>query len=44
MCNVFGNSSCTWIILLVIILIACNGDNGGCYNNDCGCGNNCGCC
>lgn len=38
MCNAFGNNSCTWIILLVIILIACNGDNGcGCGNNGCGC-------
>lgn len=34
MCNnFFGNSSCTWIILLVIILIACNGnDDRGCSN------------
>lgn len=39
MCNAFGNNSCTWIILLVIILIACNG-GGDC---GCGCNNGCGC-
>ena len=38
MCNAFGNNSCTWIILLVIILIACNGNDGCGCNNGCGCG------
>ena len=39
MCNAFGNSNCTWVILLVIILIVCNGNNNdyGNYNNGCGC-------
>ena len=45
MCNLFGNNSCSWIILLVIIWVACCGDNDGCGcgNNNCGCGNDCGC-
>lgn len=42
MCNGFGNNSCLWIILILIILFGCGGcgcDNNGC-NNGC---NNCGC-
>ena len=38
MCNAFNNSNCTWVILLVIILIVCNGNNDyGNYNNGCRC-------
>lgn len=46
MCNFLGNNSCSWIILLVIIWVACSGNNGcGCNNNNnCGCNNDCGCC
>lgn len=41
MCNFLGNNSCSWIILLVIIWVACSGNNNGC---GCGCAaNNCGC-
>ncbi len=35
--NVFGNGSCGWVILLIIILCCCGG-NGGCGDNNCGCG------
>lgn len=48
------NSGCSWIIIIVLILLCCGGcgNFGGCggnfngCNNDCGCGNcggNCGC-
>ena len=43
MCNMFGNNSCSWIILLVIIWVACCGNNGNSCNNNCGCANDCGC-
>jgi hypothetical protein len=38
MCNSFSGcgNNCTWIILLIVILLFCG---GGC-GNDCGCGNN----
>lgn len=41
-----GNGGCSWIIIIVLILLCCGcGNNfGGNANNDCGCGNNCGCC
>lgn len=42
MCNMFGNNSCSWIILLVIIWVACCGNNGSGYSNN-NCGNDCGC-
>ena len=43
MCNnCFGGNSCTWIRILVLILVCCGGCGfGGCGNN--GCDNNCGC-
>ena len=34
MCNGFGNNSCLWIILILIILFGCG---GGCGCNNCGC-------
>ena len=43
--NCFGNNSCLWIVLILIILFTCGGCGG---NNHCGCmpnncGDNCGC-
>ena len=49
MCNnngLFGGNSCWGIIILLIVLWACCGNNGGCGNSGgcgCGCGNDCGC-
>ena len=41
--NNFGFGGCSWIIILIIILLFC-GNNGNCGCNDgCGCGNGCGC-
>ena len=37
-----GNNGCLWLIIILIILFACNGSGFGCGNN-CGCGCNCGC-
>lgn len=37
LCGLFdNNNSCSWIIILLIILFLCNGSNG--YSNNCGCG------
>ncbi len=52
MCNLFGGSSCTWVLILVIVFLlsqdCCDNDNDygcGCREarsmDDCGCG--CGC-
>ncbi|MDD5924553.1 MAG: hypothetical protein PUC88_07180 [Clostridia bacterium] len=39
MCNnMFGDNSCTWIILLIILFCCC----GGSHDN--GCSRDCGCC
>ena len=49
-CLFNNGNSCTWIIILIILVLFCgNGNSYGCdsYNgrgNDCGCNNNCGCC
>ncbi len=44
MCGFNGNNCCTWIILILVILFVCGGnDCGNNYNNGCGCSNNCGC-
>ncbi len=48
-CNngLFGGNCCSWIIILLVLMCFCGGDNGctnsnyGCGN--CGCQNNCGC-
>lgn len=37
----FGGNSC-WCIILLLLLCGC-GNNGSAYDNDCGCGNSCGC-
>lgn len=34
MCNFFGNSSCTWLIIVLVIIFSL----GGFGNNSCGCG------
>lgn len=39
--NIFGGSNCTWIIILVLVLVCCGGDNGCGCANDCGCNNGC---
>ena len=44
--NFCGGNMC-WIIILILLLCNCGGNNGMCatpYNNGCGCDNNCGCC
>ena len=40
--NNWGGCGCLWIIILIIILFSCCGNNGG---SNCGCGgsDNCGC-
>lgn len=54
MCNngLFGGNCCSWIIILLVLMCVCGGDNGGCgYNTanncggcgGCGCQNSCGC-
>ena len=42
--NGFGGNNCLWIIVLLIVLWSCCGNNGigGC-NNGCNCGCNNGC-
>ena len=47
-CNLFENESMWWIIILILLVLFCNG-NGGCdpcgcprNYNTCGC-NSCGC-
>ncbi|MBQ7115830.1 MAG: hypothetical protein IJN94_05390 [Clostridia bacterium] len=45
-CLFNNGNSCTWIIILIILVLFC-GNGNGCGNgcgNDCGCNNNCGCC
>ncbi|MBO5290408.1 MAG: hypothetical protein J6K49_06825 [Clostridia bacterium] len=44
-CLFNNGNNCSWIIILIIILLFCNQGTGynGC-GNDCGCNNNCGCC
>lgn len=44
MCNnCFGGNSCTWIIILILILVCCGGCGFGANTaNNCGC-DNCGC-
>ncbi|MBR3868485.1 MAG: hypothetical protein IKM66_04150 [Clostridia bacterium] len=47
--NFLGNNNCSWIIVLIIIILFCNNDcgygNSSCgYNSSCGCNNGCGCC
>lgn len=39
MCNtLFGGNSCTWVLILVVLLLCCN-CGGSTYSNDgCGCG------
>ncbi|MEY8573032.1 hypothetical protein AALD01_01280 [Oscillospiraceae bacterium 21-37] len=38
------NGGCSWIIIIVLILLCCGGcGNFGSYNNGCNCGNDCGC-
>lgn len=47
----FGGNSCSWVLILIIILLACGGNtfglNNGCGCNDarsgCGCNDGCGC-
>lgn len=42
--NCFGGNSCTWILILVLILVCCGGCGfGGCGNNSCDNGCGCGC-
>lgn len=43
MCNSFNG--CSWIIIIILILL-CSNSFGGCgcnTANNCGCGNDCGC-
>lgn len=46
LCNLFNNNSCTWLIILVLIILFSNGNGCG-YSNSNGCGsgysNGCGC-
>ena len=49
-CNngLFGGNCCSWIIILLVLMCFCGGDNGYTNANTCGCGgcgcqNNCGC-
>ncbi len=46
--NFFGNNNCSWIIILVILVLFCGGNDCGGYasanNGGCGCSNGCGCC
>lgn len=42
MCGFNGNNCCTWIILILVILFCCGG-NDGCGSNYNNCGNSCGC-
>lgn len=42
--NGFGGGNCCWIILILILLFCCCGGNQGCYDNNCGCASDCGCC
>lgn len=43
--NGFGGGNCCWIILILILLFCCcGGGNQGCYDNNCGCASDCGCC
>jgi len=44
--NGFCGGNICWIIILILLLCNCGGNNwggNGCGNN-CGCDNNCGCC
>ncbi len=40
----WGNNSCIWIIILILLFSCCGCGNNTCgASNDCGCGNGCGC-
>ena len=45
LCNLFDNNSCTWLIILVLIILFSNNGNGCGYSNGCGSSysNGCGC-
>ena len=52
-CGCFSGNNWWWIIILLLIFCNCGGcggnatygcGNSGCYNNNNGCDNNCGCC
>ncbi|BCI59460.1 hypothetical protein [Solibaculum mannosilyticum] len=42
--NFLGGNSCSWVLILIIVLLLINnGDDCGCRSNRSGC-NDCGCC
>ncbi len=41
MCNLFGENSCTWALILVVLLLVFN--NNGCERSGGNCGCGCGC-
>lgn len=43
-CLFNNGNSCSWIIILIILVLFCGNGNGCNNGNDCGCNNNCGCC
>ncbi len=44
-CGCFNNGNWWWIIILLLIFCNCGGNGGySCYNDNNGCGSNCGCC
>ncbi len=45
LCNLFdGNNSCTWIIIIALLILFCGNGCGSNYgNNGCGYSNGCGC-
>ncbi|MBQ7962300.1 MAG: hypothetical protein IJ289_06830 [Clostridia bacterium] len=45
--NFLCNNNCSWIIILVILVLFCGGNDYGyssANNSGCGCSNSCGCC
>ena len=44
--NFLCNNNCSWIIILVILVLFCGGNDFGYSSNNggCGCSNSCGCC
>ncbi len=50
MCNtLFGGGNCSWVIILILILLFCDNGSSNTYgcgcarDTSCGCANNCGC-
>ena len=44
-CNngLFGGNCCSWIIILLVLMCFCGGENGTYAGGGCGCGGSCGC-